>query len=149
MLKLTLGLAFFARAGAYVPPRPPSSRRSVSTPRASLSEGAVAAREIAPALSAHLAAAASGAVAPSRARLEQLLEILALEGAAPMAPPGAEREPDAYFPLSQTCFFSLALPRYSSVDICAEKLRYAITHAHLMDADFLLRQADGWEAMSP
>ena len=44
---------------------------------------------------------------------------------------------------------SLALPRYSSVDICAEKLRYAITHAHLMDADFLLRQADGWEAMSP
>ena len=64
-------------------------------------------------------------------------------------PPGAEREPDAYFPLSQTCFFSLALPRYSSVDICAEKLRYAITHAHLMDADFLLRQADGWEAMSP
>ena len=47
------------------------------------------------------------------------------------------------------CFFSLALPRYSSVDICAEKLRYAITHAHLMDADFLLRQADGWEAMSP
>ena len=64
-------------------------------------------------------------------------------------PPGAEREPDAYFQLSQTSFFSLSLPRYSSVDICAEKLRYAITHAHLMDADFLLRQADGWEAMSP
>ena len=64
-------------------------------------------------------------------------------------PPGAEREPDAYFPLSQTCFFSLALPRYSSAEICGAKLRYAITHAHLMDADFLLRQADGWEMMSP
>ena len=27
------------------------------------------------------------------------------------------------------------------------KLKYAIKHAHLMDADFLLRHADGWEAV--
>ena len=89
----------------------------------------------------------SGGVLGHNARRDAPRSTRALKITAP--PPGAEREPDAYFPLSQTCFFSLALPRYSSVDICAEKLRYAITHAHLMDADFLLRQTDGWEAMSP
>lgn len=54
-------------------------------------------------------------------------------------------EPDDYLPIAQTCFFSLALPKYSSVDVCLEKLRYAIKNADLMDADYLVRSADGWE----
>ena len=62
--------------------------------------------------------------------------------------PGAEEDPHAYFPLSQTCFFSLALPRYTDAAVCASKLRYAIKHAHLMDADFLLRNAEGWEGVA-
>ncbi|CAN0508592.1 unnamed protein product, partial [Ectocarpus sp. 12 AP-2014] len=54
-------------------------------------------------------------------------------------------DPDEYLPIAQTCFFSLALPKYSSVEVCLEKLRYAIKNADLMDADYLVRSADGWE----
>ena len=54
---------------------------------------------------------------------------------------------DGYFPVASTCFFSLALPKYTCAAACAAKLKYAIKHAHLMDADFLLRHADGWEAV--
>ncbi|CAM9658554.1 unnamed protein product [Hapterophycus canaliculatus] len=54
-------------------------------------------------------------------------------------------KPDDYLPIAQTCFFSLALPKYSSVEVCLEKLRYAIKNADLMDADYLVRSADGWE----
>ncbi|CAM9594470.1 unnamed protein product, partial [Laminaria digitata] len=54
-------------------------------------------------------------------------------------------EPDNYLPIAQTCFFSLALPKYSSMEICLAKLRYAIKNADLMDADYLVRSADGWE----
>lgn len=53
--------------------------------------------------------------------------------------------PDDYLPIAQTCFFSLALPKYSSVEVCLEKLRYAIKNADMMDADYLVRSADGWE----
>lgn len=53
--------------------------------------------------------------------------------------------PDEYLPIAQTCFFSLALPKYSSAEVCLEKLRYAIKNADLMDADYLVRSADGWE----
>ena len=54
-------------------------------------------------------------------------------------------EPDNYLPIAQTCFFSLALPKYSSAEVCLDKLRYAIKNADLMDADYLVRSADGWE----
>lgn len=54
-------------------------------------------------------------------------------------------EPDNYLPIAQTCFFSLALPKYSSMEVCLAKLRYAIKNADLMDADYLVRSADGWE----
>lgn len=53
--------------------------------------------------------------------------------------------PDDYLPIAQTCFFSLALPKYSSAEVCLDKLRYAIKNADLMDADYLVRSADGWE----
>ena len=46
---------------------------------------------------------------------------------------------DSLLPKSHTCFFSLALPEYSSAEICREKLLYAITTCSSIDADFLVR----------
>ena len=43
--------------------------------------------------------------------------------------------PDSYLPVSHTCFFSLELPRYSTIDVMREKLRYAITHCLAIDGD--------------
>jgi hypothetical protein len=43
--------------------------------------------------------------------------------------------PDAYFPLAHTCFFSMELPEYSSEEIMREKLLYAIFNATEMDLD--------------
>ncbi|XP_050402259.2 probable E3 ubiquitin-protein ligase HERC1 [Patella vulgata] len=47
-------------------------------------------------------------------------------------------------PTSQTCFFQLRLPMYSSRDILAEKLRYAINHCRSIDMDnyMLTRNAE-------
>lgn len=61
------------------------------------------------------------------------------------APHGHYSNPDDFLPIAQTCFFSLALPRYSSTEVCLQKLRYAINNADLMDADYLVRSADGWD----
>lgn len=61
------------------------------------------------------------------------------------APHRDYHRPDDYLPIAQTCFFSLALPKYSSAEVCLDKLRYAIKNADLMDADYLVRSADGWE----
>ncbi|ESP05641.1 hypothetical protein LOTGIDRAFT_181433 [Lottia gigantea] len=38
-------------------------------------------------------------------------------------------------PTSQTCFFQLRLPMYSSQEVLAEKLRYAINHCRSIDMD--------------
>jgi hypothetical protein len=43
--------------------------------------------------------------------------------------------PDNYFPVAHTCFFSLELPRYSSLEIMKEKLRYAIFNCQAIDGD--------------
>eukprot|EP00750_Incisomonas_marina_P013054 INCI17213.2.p1 GENE.INCI17213.2~~INCI17213.2.p1 ORF type:complete len:4248 (-),score=546.03 INCI17213.2:183-12926(-) len=48
----------------------------------------------------------------------------------------AAANPDEHLPTSQTCFFNLTLPRYSSREILVEKLKYAITNTRSMDADF-------------
>jgi len=60
-------------------------------------------------------------------------------------PPQSEINPDEYLPIAQTCFFSLSLPKYSSTMVCLNKLKYAIKNATLMDADFVMRNAIGWE----
>lgn len=60
-------------------------------------------------------------------------------------PPQSVDHPDNYLPIAQTCFFSVSLPKYTSAKICLEKLRYAIQNAHSMDADFVMRNANGWE----
>ena len=51
--------------------------------------------------------------------------------------------PDEYLPLAQTCFFSLKLPAYSSLEIMTAKLNMAV-QCTLMDADVRLRNAEGW-----
>ena len=60
-------------------------------------------------------------------------------------PPNTSESPDDYLPIAQTCFFSLSLPKYSSVEVCLSKLKYAIHNANLMDADFNINNAVGWE----
>ncbi|CAB3370488.1 Hypothetical predicted protein [Cloeon dipterum] len=47
-------------------------------------------------------------------------------------------------PTAQTCFFQLRLPSYSSQEIMAERLRYAINHCRSIDMDnyMLARNAD-------
>lgn len=42
---------------------------------------------------------------------------------------------DNYLPVSHTCFFSLELPRYSSIDVMREKLRYAVMNCLAIDGD--------------
>ena len=42
---------------------------------------------------------------------------------------------DSYFPLAHTCFFSLELPSYSSLEIMKNKLRYAIYNCQAIDGD--------------
>lgn len=47
-------------------------------------------------------------------------------------------------PTAQTCFFQLRLPPYSSQEIMASQLRYAINNCHSIDLDnyMLARNAD-------
>ena len=61
--------------------------------------------------------------------------------------PQSRDDPDRYLPIAQTCFFSLSLPKYSSLEVMRAKLLYAIANTDLMDADFLMRQSDGWEGI--
>jgi len=54
---------------------------------------------------------------------------------------------DTYLPVSHTCFFSLELPRYSSLKILSERLLYAIYNCQAIDGDGDAVQANqlGWE----
>lgn len=42
---------------------------------------------------------------------------------------------DAALPVAHTCFFSIDLPRYSNIDVCAERLLYAVTNCVAIDID--------------
>jgi hypothetical protein len=46
-----------------------------------------------------------------------------------------KRPADSYLPVSHTCFFSLELPAYSTLDIMKDKLRYAIFNCQAIDGD--------------
>jgi len=58
--------------------------------------------------------------------------------------------PDNYLPVAHTCFFSLELPAYSSLELMQEKLRYAIHNCQAIDGDDttvgMQAAAMGWEA---
>lgn len=61
----------------------------------------------------------------------------------------SKRPADVYFPVAHTCFFSLELPAYSSLEIMKEKLRYAIFNCEAIDGDDtstgMAVAAMGWE----
>jgi E3 ubiquitin-protein ligase HERC2 len=56
---------------------------------------------------------------------------------------------DNYLPVAHTCFFSLELPRYTTLEIMKEKLRYAIFNCQAIDGDEtsmgMTVAAMGWE----
>ncbi|EEY52976.1 E3 ubiquitin-protein ligase HERC, putative [Phytophthora infestans T30-4] len=64
-------------------------------------------------------------------------------------PPGGWM--DSQMPKSHTCFFALQLPRYSSDEICRERLLYAVRNCVEMDGDFRLADTEmtGWTGISP
>jgi hypothetical protein len=63
-----------------------------------------------------------------------------------VAPQGGARDaPDRYLLTSQTCFFTLTLPRYSSKEVLRRRLLASIGCVE-MDADFLMRSAADWDA---
>ena len=41
--------------------------------------------------------------------------------------------PDKFLPHAQTCFFELSIPKYSSVQICRQKLLYAVENCTTME----------------
>ena len=43
--------------------------------------------------------------------------------------------PDQYFPVAHTCFFSIEWPQYSSQQVAFDKLLYAINNCVAIDAD--------------
>jgi hypothetical protein len=55
---------------------------------------------------------------------------------------GPKMLPDTFLPKAHTCFFSLNLPRYSSEELMAERLRYAMYNCIEMDADFRLADSE-------
>ncbi len=56
-------------------------------------------------------------------------------------------QPYDSLPTSQTCFFQLRLPPYSSQSVMAERLRYAINNCRSIDMDnyMLSRNVDNAE----
>ena len=58
------------------------------------------------------------------------------------APDSVNSKPDDHLPLAHTCFFSIALPSYSSKEILRSKLLYAIKNCKSMDSDFRLHNSD-------
>ena len=60
----------------------------------------------------------------------------------------AQSSADNYLPRAHTCFFSVNLPKYSSKEVMAEKLRYAMFNCTEMDADFRITESAvvGWGA---
>ena len=54
---------------------------------------------------------------------------------------------DEHLPSSHTCFNALDIPRYSSLQVLSDKLRYAIQHCKAIDADFSARGSIGDELL--
>jgi len=43
--------------------------------------------------------------------------------------------PDNYFPMAHTCFFSIELPKYTSIDVMTQRVSYAFLHCTSIDGD--------------
>eukprot|EP00941_MAST-03F_sp_MAST-3F-sp1_P006463 g6463.t1 len=56
----------------------------------------------------------------------------------------AQENPDDFLPRSQTCFFTIKLPAYTSVEAAREKILYAVSNCSTMDADLRLQDSEVW-----
>lgn len=81
----------------------------------------------------------------ARSRMPTSIEDLPINFKLQAAQTDGKSKSDDYLPHAQTCFFSLAIPSYSSKQILREKLLYAIHNSPTMDADVRLHSAEGWE----
>jgi hypothetical protein len=45
-------------------------------------------------------------------------------------------QPNTRLPAATTCYFTLKLPNYTTVEVLKEKLRYVINNCAEIDADF-------------
>jgi len=78
----------------------------------------------------------------ARSRLPVLSSQLFMKFKIQSAPDSVNSEPDDHLPLAHTCFFSIAIPAYSSKEVLRSKLVYAIKNCRSMDSDFRLHASD-------
>lgn len=78
----------------------------------------------------------------ARSRLPVLPSQMTMKFKIQSAPESINSSPDDHLPLAHTCFFSLALPQYSSKEILRTKLLYACMNCRSMDSDFRLHSSD-------
>ena len=57
--------------------------------------------------------------------------------------------PDDYFPVAHTCFFSIDWPNYSTDEVARRRLLYAITHCQSIDADDTTTGKSGMSTLVP
>ena len=79
----------------------------------------------------------------ARSRLPPSVDEFAMPFKITEPKPAAKTDPDSHLPHSQTCFFTLSLPFYSSEDVCFAKLLYAVENATTMDDDYQNRETWG------
>jgi hypothetical protein len=78
----------------------------------------------------------------ARSRLPVLASQLFMKFKIQSAPDSVNSTPDDHLPLAHTCFFSIAIPAYSSKEVLRSKLVYAIKNCRSMDSDFRLHASD-------
>jgi hypothetical protein len=52
-------------------------------------------------------------------------------------------DPDHALPAAHTCFFTIDLPEYTTINVLRERLVFAITHCQAYDIDHLPDEIDG------
>ena len=55
-----------------------------------------------------------------------------------------EGDADTRLPTASTCFFDLHLPRYTSAEALAERLKYAIYNCRGIDLDYVAHDTAAW-----
>jgi hypothetical protein len=52
---------------------------------------------------------------------------------------------DTHLPIAHTCYFSLELPRYSSIEVMRQRLLYAINEGIAIDTDHTVMETTAWD----
>jgi len=89
---------------------------------------------------------ARSSLPPKGVEFSQKMRILNMVNEDPEIHSSSLHKQDILLPKAHTCFFSINLPKYSTKEILAEKLRYAIINCTEMDGDFRVDAATvpGW-----